>query len=84
MDKPETASRSGGGLSPAAMPGVLVCGFDRTDLENGKYHDGCTSGQRGPIDVVASVPLLTDDSQIGANLRICADEEDRADFDRRG
>jgi len=32
----------------------------------------------------ASVPLLTDDSQIGANLRVCADEEDRADFDRRG
>jgi len=32
----------------------------------------------------SSVPLLTDDSQIGANLRVCADEEDRADFDRRG
>jgi hypothetical protein len=32
----------------------------------------------------ASVPLLTDDSQIGANLRVCADEEDRTDFDRRG
>jgi hypothetical protein len=30
-----------------------------------------------------SVPLLTDDSQIGANLRVCADEEDRADFDQR-
>jgi hypothetical protein len=27
--------------------------------------------------------LLTDDSQIGANLRVCADEEDRADFDQR-
>jgi hypothetical protein len=26
---------------------------------------------------------LTKDSQIGANLRVCADEEDRADFDRR-
>jgi len=24
--------------------------------------------------------LLTDDSQIGAKLRVCADEEDRADF----
>ena len=33
---------------------------------------------------IASVPLLTDDSQIGANLRVCADEKDRADFDRRG
>jgi hypothetical protein len=32
----------------------------------------------------ASVPLLTDDSQIGANLRVCADEENRADFDQRG
>jgi hypothetical protein len=27
----------------------------------------------------SSVPLLTDDSQIGANLRFCADEENRAD-----
>jgi hypothetical protein len=32
----------------------------------------------------ASVPLLTEDSQIGANLRVCADEKDRADFDQRG
>ena len=32
----------------------------------------------------SSVPLLTDDSQIGANLRVCADEENRADFDQRG
>jgi hypothetical protein len=31
-----------------------------------------------------SVPLLTDDSQIGANLRVCADEENRADLDQRG
>jgi hypothetical protein len=27
----------------------------------------------------ASVPLLTEDSQIGANLQVCADEENRAD-----
>ena len=27
----------------------------------------------------ASVPLLTGDSQIGANLQVCADEENRAD-----
>ncbi|MCI0363487.1 MAG: hypothetical protein L0219_06360, partial [Phycisphaerales bacterium] len=32
-------------------------------------------------DLFASVPSLTDDSQIGANLRVCADEKDRADFD---
>jgi PAS domain S-box-containing protein len=31
----------------------------------------------------ASVLLLTGDSQIGADLRVCADEEDRADFDQR-
>ncbi len=31
----------------------------------------------------ASDLSLTKDSQIGANLRVCADEEDRADFDRR-
>jgi hypothetical protein len=35
-------------------------------------------------DLTASVPLLTDDSQIGANLRVCADEENRADWDQRG
>ena len=34
---------------------------------------------KGPL----SVALLTDDSQIGANLRVCADEENRADFDQR-
>jgi DNA-binding NarL/FixJ family response regulator len=32
---------------------------------------------------IASVLSLTDDSHIGANLRVCADEEDRADFDQR-
>jgi hypothetical protein len=31
-----------------------------------------------------SVLSLTEDSQIGANLRIFADEEDRATFDQRG
>jgi hypothetical protein len=31
----------------------------------------------------ASVLSLTQDSQIGANQRICADAEDRADFDQR-
>ena len=31
----------------------------------------------------ASVALLTDNSQIGANLQVCADEENRADFDQR-
>jgi MFS family permease len=33
---------------------------------------------------LASVPLLTDDSQIGANLQVCPDEENRADWDQRG
>jgi hypothetical protein len=32
----------------------------------------------------ASVPSLTDDSQIGVNLQVCADEENRTDCDRRG
>jgi hypothetical protein len=31
-----------------------------------------------------SVPSLTDDSQIGVNLQVCADEENRTDCDRRG
>jgi hypothetical protein len=30
-----------------------------------------------------SVPMLTDDSQIGAGLRVYADEDDRTDFDQR-
>jgi hypothetical protein len=30
-----------------------------------------------------SVSSLTTGSQIGAKLRVCADEEDRADFDWR-
>jgi hypothetical protein len=32
---------------------------------------------------LASVVSLTDDSQIDADLRICADEKDRADFGQR-
>ena len=39
--------------------------------------------QRVKTSVQRSVALLTDDSQIGANLRVCADEENRADFDQR-
>ena len=35
------------------------------------------------IGPLSSDLSLTKDSQIGANLRVCADEEDRADFDRR-
>ena len=31
----------------------------------------------------ASVPLLTEDSQTGADLRVCADEKDRTDIDQR-
>ena len=31
-----------------------------------------------------SVASLTDGSQIGVKLRVCVDEEDRADFDQRG
>ena len=33
--------------------------------------------------VQASVPMLTDDSQIGSDLRVCADEKDRTDIDQR-
>jgi hypothetical protein len=32
---------------------------------------------------VTSVPSLTNDSQVGAHVRVCADEKDRADFDQR-
>jgi hypothetical protein len=44
----------------------------------------CAVGYPKRNDQRASVPLLTDDSQIGANLRVCADEENRADWDQRG
>lgn len=37
----------------------------------------------GPPSIVASVPGLTKDSQIGLDLRVCADAEDRTDFDQR-
>jgi hypothetical protein len=30
----------------------------------------------------AIVPLLTNDSEIGTNMRICADGENRADWDQ--
>jgi hypothetical protein len=40
--------------------------------------------QTGASAVATSVPLLTDDSQIGANLQVCADEENRVDWDQRG
>jgi len=33
--------------------------------------------------VLTSVLSLTEDSQIGADLRVCADEEDRSDFSQR-
>ena len=33
--------------------------------------------------VEPSVPLLTEDSQTGADLRVCADEKDRTDIDQR-
>lgn len=32
---------------------------------------------------VASVPVLTNDSQIGSDLRVWADEDDRTDFDQQ-
>jgi hypothetical protein len=42
-------------------------------------------GQHSVLSLwVASVPLLTNDSQIGANLRVYADEENRADIDQHG
>ena len=31
----------------------------------------------------ASVPVLTNDSQIGSDLRVWADEDDRTDFDQQ-
>lgn len=36
------------------------------------------------VDRSPSVRSLTDDSQIGGKLRVCADEENRADCDQHG
>jgi hypothetical protein len=41
-------------------------------------------GQAAVDAARGSVLPLTDDSQIDAELRVCADEEDRADFGQRG
>jgi len=46
---------------------------------------GFRQGQATKLPIcLSSVPLLTDDSQIGANLQVCPDEENRADWDQRG
>jgi hypothetical protein len=34
-------------------------------------------------DEIASVPMLTDDSQIGSDVRVWVDEDDRTDFDQQ-
>jgi hypothetical protein len=62
--------------------------FDLTAVRNGglAFSSEVDTGSReeNASKQESSVPLLTDDSQIGANLRVCADEENRADFDQRG
>jgi hypothetical protein len=59
--------------------------FDRLDTRTVKPRARCLFLARtDQSQHLASVPLLTDDSQIGANLQVCADEENRADFDQRG
>jgi hypothetical protein len=50
---------------------------------NRRTVNSSTSSDLKRAFLIASVPLLTGDSQIGANLRFCADEKDRADFDQR-
>jgi hypothetical protein len=70
----------------------LVLGVDRLDHDASDHSEepgaaGTATGyqDRRQSDQLpcASVPLLTEDSQIGANLRVCADEENRTDFDQR-
>jgi hypothetical protein len=51
------------------LPALRSANFSRT-------------GRIGSGDIASSVLSLTEDSQIGADLRVCADEEDRADFDQ--
>jgi hypothetical protein len=35
------------------------------------------------VEQSASVPMLTDDSQIGSDVRVWVDEDDRTDFDQQ-
>ena len=65
-------------LSGARVEFVL----DPLDIGIGQNREVGTFWEVLPEEAV-SVALLTDDSQIGANLRVCADEENRADFDQR-
>ena len=82
------------GRRAAAQPkAVGLASAGTPDGEHGPLGAGTTQppsssdAQHGarcpPIGPRTSVALLTDDSQIGANLRVCADEENRADFDQR-
>jgi hypothetical protein len=68
---------------------VLTDGGDGVRAGDGawrlSYGAGSTRSERRQIVrriKPAGVLSLTKDSQIGANLRVCADEENRADFDQ--
>jgi hypothetical protein len=78
--------------APAAPPTVRVieapqAGFltvRQAELTTDKI-PGCPT-LKAPAQVVfytANVPVLTNDSQIGSDLRVWADEDDRTDFDQQ-
>jgi two-component system CheB/CheR fusion protein len=60
----------------------LLAGVARA-LEPSRDSGKLTEWRKDAADHLASVPMLTDDSQMGSDLRIWADEENRTNFDRR-
>ena len=88
------AARSRPALALPSKPSVAVLPFQNLsgDPQQEYFADGMVEdiitllSRSRSLFVIArnsSVLLLTDDSQIGANLRICADEKDRANSDQR-
>jgi hypothetical protein len=67
---------------PRRMRSRVIWAKNRSTVLSEAPEVGRSTGD-GANATLASVPFLTDDSQIGAHVRFFADEEDRADFDQR-
>ena len=70
---------------PSKKPNIVFFHVDNLGMgELGCYGGGILRGaDTRRIDQFASVPHLTENSQIGADLRVCANEEHRANFGQR-
>jgi hypothetical protein len=77
------------GLIHCTKPGQYTPAPTESEAEHHIYCHRCgvqirmqREYHRSPSSLSSSVPLLTDDSQIGADVRVIADEDDRANFDQ--